>query len=98
MSYKTAVNVPPVRSIEAAVRLYYEKQEIVTADIMDLFGVSRTKAQRLKRRAEEQQQADGVPHWDARAVNTGCAFASWGLDVGKMEYSLRALRRLKLAE
>ena len=94
--YATICNVPPVRSIERAVKLYYEKKELTNADIMDLFGVSKTKASFLKQRGLEEQQARNVPRWNGMAVNTACAYRSWGLDIDEMENALRKLRKLGL--
>ena len=96
MQYKTAVNVPQVRSIEKAIRVFYEKRELTTTDIMDLFGVSRSKACVLKKRGLEEQVEKGVPLWNSRAVDTASAFRSWGLDIDEMENSLRKLRKLGL--
>lgn len=89
-------NVPQVRDIREAVKLYYEKTELTTADIMGLFGCKRTKAQRLKDMAREAQTERGVKVWDARAVNTKAAFPAWGLQIRDLEDSLGALQRLRL--
>ena len=94
--YATICNVPQVRSIEQAVKLYYEKKELTIQDIMALFGVSRTKAGFLKKRGLEEQISKNVPLWNARAVDTACAYRSWGLDIDEMENALRKLRKLGL--
>lgn len=94
--YETIVNVPPVVDIGAALKTYYEKRELTVADIMELFGVGRSKAARLKQRALEEQRRDGRPLWNGRAVNTECAFRSWGIEVRELENRLGALRRLRL--
>ena len=89
-------NVPQVLDIREAVKLYYEKTELTTSDIMGLFGCKRTKAQRLKEMAREAQTERSVKVWDARAVNTKTAFPAWGLQIRDMEDSLGALHRLRL--
>lgn len=94
--YSTTVNVPQVRGVEMAVKVYYEKKELTNTDIMELFGVSRVKAAELKRRGLEEQTRKGVPLWNGRAVNTVCAYRSWGLDIDEMENALRKLRKLGL--
>lgn len=94
--YETIVNVPPVADIGAALRTYYEKRELTISDIMELFGVGRSKAARLKQRALEEQRRDGRPLWNGRAVNTECAYRSWGIEVRELENRLGALRRLRL--
>lgn len=92
----SGINIPPVRDVEMAVRLYYGKSEITTRDIMELFGIGRTKAQILKHKGLEEQEGRNVPLWDARSVNTKCAFDSWGIDIAYLEKTLRTIRRLRL--
>ncbi len=94
--YETIVNVPQVADVGEALKTYYEKRELTVGDIMALFGVGRSKAERLKRRALEEQRRDGRPLWNGRAVNTECAFRSWGIEVRELENRLGALRRLRL--
>jgi hypothetical protein len=98
MSGGIIVNVPNVTDTAAALKLYYEKRELMTGDVQTLFGVGATTARRLKRMALEEQRKRGTPLWNARAVNTECAFAAWGLDVRTLENSLGRLRRLRLCE
>ena len=97
-NYKTGVNVPAPVSVEAALRIYYEKRELRIGDIMDLFGCSRTRATALRKRALEEQAASEEPLWDNRAVNTKCAFKSWGIDIRELEDALGRLRRLRLCD
>lgn len=97
-SYKTGVNVPVPVSLENALRIYYEKRELRSSDIMELFNCSRTKACALRKRALEEQANAGEPLWDNRAVNTKCAYKSWGIDIREIEDSLGRLRRLRLCD
>lgn len=97
-NYKTGVNVPAPVSVEAALRIYYEKRELRIGDIMDLFDCSRTRATALRKRALEEQAASEEPLWDNRAVNTKCAFKSWGIDIRELEDALGRLRRLRLCD
>lgn len=89
-------NVPQVRDIREAVKLYYEKTELTTSDIMGLFDCKRTKAQRLKAMAREAQAEKQIKVWDAQAVNTKTAFLAWGLQIREMEDRLGAMQRLRL--
>lgn len=95
---QTLVNVPNVADTAAALKLYYEKRELSTGDVQQLFGVGSTTARRLKHMAQEEQQKRGIRFWNARSVNTECAFEAWGLDVRTLENSLGRLRRLRLCE
>lgn len=92
------VNCPQPVSLEAALRLYYERRELRIGDIMDLFGCSRTRATALRKVALQEQAASDVPLWDTRAVNTKCAYKSWGIEVRDLEDSLGKLRRLRLCD
>ena len=96
--YKTGVNVPAPVSLENALRIYYEKRELRIGDIMELFGCSKSRACALRKRALEEQAETGEPLWDTRAVNTKCAFRSWGIEVRDLEDSLGKLRRLRLCD
>lgn len=95
---ETSVNVPNVTDTAAALKLYYEKRELSTKDVMELFGVGRTKATRLKKMAKEEQQRSNAQAWDSTAVNTDCAFRAWGLSIRELEDKLGCIRRLRLNE
>ena len=92
------VNCPPPVSLEAALRVYYERRELRIGDIMELFGCSRTRATALRKVALQEQAASDVPLWDNRAVNTKCAYKSWGIDIRELEDALGRLRRLRLCD
>lgn len=96
--YQTGVNVPAPVSVEAALRVYYEKRELRIGDIMALFGCSRTRATALRKRALEEQASANETLWDNRSVNTKCAFRSWGIDIRELEDALGRMRRLRLCD
>lgn len=98
MTKHTAVRVPQVESLETAIRLYYEKVELSTADIKEIFGCSSSTCVKLKHRAKEKMQEENTIIWNAANVNTEAAFRAWGLDIAKMEHGLKRLRCLKLHE
>lgn len=91
------ISIPQIRSLEVAIRLYYERVELSTKDISELFVCSATTVSALKRLALEQMERDEVPRWSVRNVNTEAAYRAWGLDIAVMERNLRKLRALKLA-
>ncbi len=90
------VRVPQPRSVEFALQLFYEKSELTSSDIKELFGVTaNSTVARLKTLAREQMAIDDVPAWDARNVNTTAAFKSWGIDVTDLEHRLKKLCELR---
>ena len=91
-----AIRVPQVRELESAIRLYYERSAFGIKDIMEIFDVSDSTALRLKNAAREQERNEGIPCWNVRYVNPEAAFRAWGLDITRMETSLKRLRSLKI--
>lgn len=82
-------------NIEAAVRLYYERFELSSNDIKEIFGdMSAVTCTRYKRKAWEQMAEDQTTTWSARNVNTQSAFTAWGLDIAELEKRLNKLRKL----
>ena len=96
MEKEVRVRVPQVKDLEAAIRMFYEKNAFSVKDIMQIFGVSNTTANRLKQRARAQEKKENIPCWNERFVNPDAAFRAWGLDIGRMEASLKRLRALKI--
>lgn len=90
------VRVPQIRSIEEAVRLYYERIELSNADIAALFDTSQGTVYKLKLLARERMAEEDVPAWNARNVNTEVAYRAWGLDIAKLERNLKKLQALRL--
>lgn len=91
-----AIRVQQVRDLESAIRLYYERSAFGIKDIMEIFDVSDSTALRLKNAAREQERKEGIPCWNVRYVNPEAAFRAWGLDITRMETSLKRLRSLKI--
>ena len=81
--------------LEVAVELYYRCTELGSKEIGDIFRCKASKVYKLKLLAREQMTADGVKTWDARNVDTECAFKAWGLDIGSLERRLTHLRRIQ---
>ena len=94
----TTVRVPQVQDLETAIRLYYARNELSTADIKGLFGCSSSTVAKLKRLAKERMLEEHTISWNAQYVNTEAAWRAWGLDITKMEQGLRRLRQLKLRD
>lgn len=92
------VKIPMVTDIQEALTMYYEKIELTTADVMSLFGCSRSKATKLKNLAKEKQIEDEVMTWDSARVNTATAYAAWGICIDDMENRWNKLRKLKVTK
>lgn len=92
---KVTVRIPQITSLETAIRLYYERSELSTPDIRELFGpLANDTVSRLKRKARELMNERGKLPGDATRVNTEIAYEAWGLDITKLEYRLNKLRTL----
>ncbi len=87
----------PQLNIAAAIELYYSKNELSTADIMHLFGCSRSYARTRKLQVQQQAAVDQVYPvvFDANAVNTDYAFRVWGLNVEELESKYAKWRRFR---
>lgn len=88
------VRIPQIKSLETAIRIYYEKIELKNADIMELFGVSlsRAKLVKMKEIAKEIMDEENILSYDATAVNTDAAYRAWGLNIDDLERRLKKLK------
>lgn len=82
-----------------ALRFYYEKPELTSADIKQLFDVCGTTATQKKREVlnEMAKQDPPVRTWQRGAVNTKLAYEVWGIDVKDLEERLMRLKELEKA-
>ena len=53
-------------------------------------------AAKLKAVARERMREENCPTYNARYVNTECAFEAWGIDVKRLEKGLEKIERLGL--
>lgn len=91
------VKIPPVTSIETAIRLYYEKMELGNKELKELFGeMANSTAYKLKCVAREQMALDDTNSWQSHAVNTESAYKSWGLNITDLERRWKKLNQLHL--
>jgi hypothetical protein len=87
-------------NIESAIEAFYSRNELSSADIMNIFGCSRTKAESLKKevrqevaKIEDKTQRPIV--FSAANVNTDFAFTVWGLDIASLEERFRKLQKFR---
>ena len=85
------VRIPGLKDIPTAIRVYYEKHELTTSDIIELFGCCAATAKKMKDMARELMGERDVPNWNALAVNTDCAFEAWGLNINDLERRYKKL-------
>lgn len=80
--------------IKTALQMYYTKPEIGTYDIIELFSVSKTKAQKMKNEVRKVMAEKGVKVWLPHSVNTKVAYEMWGLNITDLEARLEKLQSL----
>ena len=98
MRARIRVRIPPITNLETAIRVFYEKHEIGTKEIIELFGnIASSTACKLKDIARELQCEENVKTWQSHSVNTKCAYRAWGLDIEDMDYRLKKLNENKMA-
>lgn len=91
------VRIPTISSLQTAIKLYYERLELINKDITELFGdLSSATISRLKKKAREQMAIDGVQSWTGYGVSTTSAFRAWNLDIVDLEKRYAKLRELNL--
>lgn len=80
-----------------ALRFYYEKPELTSADIKQLFDVCGATATQKKREVlnEMAKQDPPVRTWQRGAINTKIAYKVWGLNVEDIENRLKKLSKLR---
>ena len=84
-----------IKDIETAVKMYYEKIELNSEDIRELFGVNNASAvSRLKRQARDQMAKDNVQAFCTYSVDTVCAYRAWRLDIDDLERRYRKLQKI----
>ena len=91
------MNIPPITSIENALRTYYSHSEIGNKEIAALFGrLSTATVAKLKKVAKDEMTKRGVYSYGMYKVNTAIAFEVWGIDVADLEKRMKKLKELKL--
>ena len=90
-------NVPPIQSIENALRIFYSHSELGNKEIKALFGKnSSSTIARLKHYARDEMMRRNVPSYGINNVNTAVAFDVWGIDVADLEKRLQKMKALGL--
>lgn len=91
------VRIPQLTSLETAIRLYYERIELSSSDIRELFGrLASSTIAKLKALAREKMLENDRPIWNAQCVNTEDAYTAWGLDIASLERRYKKLCSMKM--
>ena len=93
------VRIPPITSVEDALRIYYQHPEITNEHIQVLFGKhAPSTLDKLKQLVKLKQLDEGVKTFQYATVNTRIAFEVWGLDIADLEARQHKLRKLGLLQ
>ena len=92
------MRIKKITSLDIAIRLYYENDELDNSDIKELFeSASESTITKMKNAVlEEMAKRDTVRH-RRHTVNTEVAYEVWGLDIAKLERNRAKLQKLGLA-
>lgn len=91
------MNIPPIKSIDTALKIFYSYPELGNKEITALFGRrSSATVSRLKKLAKAEMNGRNVLSYGANKVNTPAAFDAWGIDVEDLESRMRKIKELNL--
>jgi hypothetical protein len=91
------MNIPPITSIDNALKIYYNHSEIGNREITALFGRhSSATVARLKKLAKGEMDKREIPSYGINKINTAVAFQIWGIDVFDLEKRMRKIQELNL--
>lgn len=89
------VRVPPIVSVEVAVRVYWSYPELGNPQLEELFGKrSPNTYSSLKKAAWEVMREDDMFSTNASRVNTDAAYRAWGLDIEDLTKRYTRLQRI----
>lgn len=91
------MNIPPITSIENALRIYYNNSELGNKEITDLFGQrSSATVSRLKKIVKAEMSRRDLYSYGANKVNTEVAYDVWGIDIIDLEKRMKKIKELNL--
>jgi hypothetical protein len=91
------MNIPQIKGIEDALKVYYSNSELGNAEMTALFGKrSSATVSRLKRIVKDEMTARGILSYGANKVNTSVAYEVWGIDVKDLERRMKKIKELSL--
>jgi hypothetical protein len=91
------MNIPRIKNIEDALRIFYTYSELGNKEILHLFGaLSSATISRLKKMVKDEMSNRNIISYGMNKINTIIAFEVWGIDVEDLEKRLMKLKELKL--
>lgn len=92
------MNMPTIKDIEAAVRIYNSTVEIGNKEIRAIFGKMETsRLKKFREIALAEMIRRECPQMHPFRVNTIIAFEAWGYDIKELERKYMKLKRLGFA-
>jgi hypothetical protein len=94
---KAGISIPPITSIETALRIYYTYSELGNTEIVALFGrLSSATIVKLKKLVKAEMDKRDMYAYGLHKINTTVAYTVWGIDVTDLERRLKKLKTLEL--
>jgi len=91
------INIPPITSIDNALKIYYNHNELTNREISILFGkLSSSTLAKLKKSVKIEMANQNKPSYRANSINTILAYQIWGIDVADLENRKKKLKDLDL--
>ena len=88
------MRIKKITSLETAIRLYYENDELDSGDIKLLFeGISSSAITKMKNAALEEMAKRNTVRHRRHTVNTEVAYEVWGIDIEKLERNRMKLQK-----
>ena len=92
------MRIKKITSLDTAIRLYYENDELDSHDIKELFvTASASTITKMKNAVLEEMAKRGTVRHRRHTVNTEVAYEVWGLNIDKLERNRAKLQKLGLA-
>lgn len=90
------MNIPQIKSIDTALRIYYTHSELGNKEIMALFGrLSSATVSRLKKAVKTEMHHQNIKAYGANNVNTAVAYDVWGINANDLEKRWKKLKELQ---
>ena len=91
------MRIKKITSLDTAIRLYYENDELDNRDIRMLFeDMSASTITKMKNAVLAKMTEEGTVRHRRHTVNTEVAYKVWGLDIDKLEKNRAKLKKLGL--
>jgi len=91
------MNVPQIKSIKNALKIYYSNSEIGNKEINELFGRRSTATiSRLKNMVKNEMLKKNIFSYGMYKINTAIAFNVWGIDIEDLEKRMKKLKELSI--